>query len=95
MKIRWTPEAEDDRFAIWAYIAENNPDAAARMDALFSAAAASLVEQPQLGRAGKISGTRELIPHENYRLVYEIIDQTVWILALVHVARLWPPLSGF
>jgi addiction module RelE/StbE family toxin len=93
MKIRWTPEAEEERFAIWAYIAENNPEAAARMDALFSAAAANLAVQPQLGRAGKISGTRELIPHENYQLVYEVTDQTVWILALVHVARLWPPLK--
>lgn len=93
MKIRWTPEAEDDRFAIWSYIAENNPEAAARVDMLFSAAAASLAEQPQLGRIGKISGTRELIPHENYRLVYEVADQTVWVLALVHVARLWPPLK--
>ncbi|MCK9202184.1 MAG: type II toxin-antitoxin system RelE/ParE family toxin [Gallionella sp.] len=93
MKIRWTPEAEEERFAIWAYIAENNPEAAARMDVLFSAAAASLAEQPQLGRAGKIAGTRELIPHENYRLVYEVADRTVWILALVHVARLWPPLT--
>lgn len=91
MQVRWTPEAEEDRFAIWAYIAENNPEAAVRMDVLFSAAAANLAEQPQLGR--KISGTRELIPHENYRLVYEVTGQTVWILALVHVARLWPPLK--
>lgn len=93
MKIRWAPEAEEERFAIWEYIAENNPEAAARMDVLFSAAAASLAEQPQLGRTGKIAGTRELTPHENYRLVYEVADQTVWILALVHVARLWPPLK--
>lgn len=93
MKIRWTPEAEEERFAIWVYIAENNPEAAARMDVLFSAAVASLVEQPMLGRTGKISGARELILHENYRLVYEVTDQTVWILALVHVARLWPPLK--
>ena len=34
-----------------------------------------------LGRAGKITGTRELIPHESYRLVYEVDDETatVWV----------------
>ena len=63
------------------------------MDELFSKSAMSLANQPMLGHTGKIHGTRELIPHENYRLVYEVVDQTVWILALVHVARIWPPLK--
>ena len=44
-----------------------------------------------MGRPGQIPGTRELIPHESYRLVYEVQADTVWILALAHTARLWPP----
>lgn len=79
---------------MWDYITADNPRAAARMDALFSEAAARLTEYPMQGRAGKIAGTRELIPHESYRLVYEIANETVWILALVHVARQWPPLRN-
>ena len=35
--------------------------------------------------------TLELIPHEHYRLVYEIESDTAWILALVHTSRQWPP----
>lgn len=46
-----------------------------------------------LGKAGAIPGTRELIPHESYRLVYEISGDTVWILTLVHTARRWPPFA--
>lgn len=42
-------------------------------------------------RYRQIAGTRELIPHESYRLVYEVQADAVWILALVHTARLWPP----
>ena len=33
----------------------------------------------------------ELISHEHYRLVYKIDGDTVWILALVHTSRQWPP----
>ena len=91
MRVIWTPEAQEDRADVWDYIAADNPHAAARMDALFSDAAAGLAEHPKLGRPGKISGTRELIPHESYRLVYEIELETVWVLSLVHTARQWPP----
>jgi len=91
VRVVWAPEAQQDRADIWDYIAAANPPAAAQMDALFSAAAASLAEHARLGPPGKISGTRELIPHESYRLVYEIERETVWILALVHTARQWPP----
>lgn len=91
MRVVWTPEAQQDRADVWDYIAADNPRAAARMDQLFSDAAARLATHPKLGRAGRVTGTRELIPHESYRLVYEIEGETVWVLALVHTARLWPP----
>ena len=92
MKVVWTPEAEQDRLDIWDTIAADNPRAAACMDALFSDTAASLAQYPKLGRPGMIAGTHELILHESYRLVYEIEQETVWILALVHTSRQWPPL---
>lgn len=91
MIVVWTPEAEQDRVDIWDYIAADNPGAAARMDTLFGDAAATLADHPQLGKPGQVSGTRELVPHDSYRLVYEIDGETVWVLALVHTARLWPP----
>lgn len=90
-EIRWAPEAVQDRLDIWDYIAQDDPSAAARLDELFSQSAASLATQPQLGKTGLIAGTRELIPHPSYRLVYEIVAEAVWILAIVHTARRWPP----
>jgi addiction module RelE/StbE family toxin len=87
----WTPEAEQDRADIWEYIAVDNPGAAVHMDMLFSNAATRLAAHPTMGKAGRIPGTRELIPHESYRLVYEINEDTVWVLALMHTARQWPP----
>lgn len=94
MRVVWTPEALQDRIDVWDYIVADNPQAAVRLDELFSDAAAKLAEHPQLGRPGKIHGTRELIPHQSYRLVYEISGETVWMLALVHTSRQWPPARG-
>ncbi|QLF92801.1 type II toxin-antitoxin system RelE/ParE family toxin [Pseudomonas sp. ABC1] len=94
MKVIWTPEALQDRLDIWEYIAAENLRAAVHMDELFSAAAASLADFPDKGRLGAITGTRELIPHENYRLVYQTERDAVWILTLVHVARMWPPIQS-
>ncbi|MET3496525.1 addiction module RelE/StbE family toxin [Variovorax boronicumulans] len=87
----WTLSAEQDRADIVDFIAQDNPLAAIRMDELFSAAVGRLAEHPLLGRAGQIPGTRELVPHESYRLVYDVRADIVWILTLVHTARLWPP----
>ncbi|MBH1829230.1 type II toxin-antitoxin system RelE/ParE family toxin [Stenotrophomonas maltophilia] len=96
MRVLWTPEAEQDRDDIWDTIAADDPLAAAQMDLLFSEAAAKLADFPMLGHAGTIHGTREWIPHESYRLVYEIEnnENIVWVLALVHTARQWPPVRN-
>ena len=93
MKIRWTPEALRDRLAIFDYIAEDAPAAAVRLDELFSESVNRLSRHPGLGQPGKIEGTRELIPHQSYRIVYEVHQETVWILTLVHIARQWPPVN--
>lgn len=95
MKVLWAQEALNDRTAIWDYLEERNPLAAAEMDERFSEAAARLAEQPLMGAPGKIAGTRELMPHEHYRLVYELDEEAgiVWIVTLIHTARCWPPVS--
>lgn len=94
MRVVWSLEAEADRAHIFDFIATQNPSAAVHMDSLFSEAAARLSDNPGLGRTGRVAGTRELIPHQSYCLVYEIEQNAVWILALVHTARQWPPVVG-
>lgn len=92
MRVLSTPEATRDRTEVWGHIAADDPLAAVRMDQLFEDAAARLAGFPMLGRAGKVPGTRELYPHESYRLVHEIEGDTVWVPALIHARRQWPSL---
>ena len=93
MKVRWTFQAQQDRLYIMDYIAADNVRAAIAMDELFGAAAERLADFPMIGKPGLVAGTRELIAHERYRMIYEVDEpaDTVWVLALVHTARQWPP----
>lgn len=71
MRIIWTREAAQDRADIWDYLYAINPKAAIDMDNRFSDAISRLAQHPDSGPAGIIAGTRELIPHQSYRIVYE------------------------
>lgn len=94
MKVRWTPQALQDRADIWDYLVARDAQAALHTDQAFSEALVLLRDFPMSGREGLVAGTRELIGHPSYRLVYEIFGETVWILALVHTARQWPPVNA-
>lgn len=91
IELFWTPEAAQDRDEIYDYIEADNPAAALTLDEFFSEKAGRLVEHPGLGRPGRISGTRELVAHRHYILVYDVVDECVRILRVLHTARQWPP----
>ena len=91
MKLVWTRQADTDRREIREYIAQDNPAAALALDELFSEKAGRLVDHPGLGRPGRIPGTRELVAHENYILVYDMTSDRVRVLRLLHAAGKWPP----
>lgn len=93
MQLFWTLEAIQDREAIYDYIEADKPMAALALDELFEEKAARLVEHPGVGRPGRVSGTRELVAHQNYIVVYDVLDDSVRVLRVLHTARQWPPLS--
>ena len=94
MKLFWTPEATQDRDAIYDYIEADNPAAALALDELFAEKAVRLVEHPSLGRPGRFAGTRELVAHQNYILIYDVVSDLVRVLRVLHAARQWPPARG-
>ena len=93
MKLVWTLLAREDRKAIREVIAADNPSAALDLDELLSEKAARLLDHPALGRPGRLQGTRELIAHRNYILIYDVVGDLVRILRVLHAARQWPPVS--
>ncbi len=90
VRLVWTRPASIDRKDIREYIAADNPTAALALDELISEKAARLADDPGLGRIGRIPGTRELVAHRNYVLVYDMADDQIRILRVLHAARQWP-----
>lgn len=91
MKLVWTRVALGNRRAIREFIATDNPLAALAMDSLLTKKASQLADHPQIGRPGAVPGTRELVVHPNYILVYDITGDALRILRVLHAARQWPP----
>ena len=86
----WTPEAIQDRDIIYDHIEADNPIAALALDELLAEKAARLVDHPSQGRIGRVAGTRELVAHQNYILVYQVTTDAVAILRVLHAAQRWP-----
>jgi toxin ParE1/3/4 len=91
MNLVWTKSARADRREVFEYIQADSPRAAAKMDLIFTEKAAILTKFPEIGRLGRVSGTRELLAHRHYFLIYRIRGNTVQILRLLHTSRQWPP----
>jgi toxin ParE1/3/4 len=90
VRLIWTRLANTDRQKIREYIAQDNPAAALALDELFSEKSKRLVDHPNLGRPGRVEGTRELVAHQNYILIYDIVDDQVRLLRILHVSRQYP-----
>ncbi|MCH9827429.1 MAG: type II toxin-antitoxin system RelE/ParE family toxin [Gammaproteobacteria bacterium] len=91
MRLVWTRPAGRDRKAIRENIAQDDPAAALALDQWLSDGAKRLADHPGLGRTGRVADTRELVTHQNYILIYDIADDCMRILRVLHAARQWPP----
>jgi addiction module RelE/StbE family toxin len=89
--IEWSLFALADREAIFDYIEVDSPRAAVVVDHRIQASVESLEQFPEIGRPGRIEGTRELTIYRTpYISAYRIIGDTVRILRVLHGAQQWP-----
>jgi toxin ParE1/3/4 len=91
MHLEWSVLAWADRKSIFDYIERDSPQAAVAVDDRIEKRATGLVQFPQMGRPGRIDGTRELVINRTpYILAYRILGDTVRILRVLHGAQQWP-----
>lgn len=88
--VRWSRRARLDVASVYVHIADHNIRAADALRDLIYRQAELLPNHPHAFRKGRLPGTREMVIHPNYILVYAARDEAVTILRLLHSARNWP-----
>jgi plasmid stabilization system protein ParE len=91
VRLTWAPLAIADRESIFDYIAIDNVEAAVELDELFQRKAALIGEHPEVGKPGRVPGTREFVAHRHYVFAYDFGPQRVRVLRILHTALQWPP----
>ena len=88
MRLVFAEPAARDLEDIIDYIALDNPLAAEGVYRAIATAAERLSDLPDLGRTGRLPGTRELtVATLPYIIVYEVGAKAVTVLAVFHDAR--------
>ncbi len=91
MNLYWSPSAVKDLKHLRAYIARDNPRAAAEIAKPVLEAVERLRRFPSMGRPGRVPDTRELVvPGTPLVIPYTVTEQGVEIIAVLHGARMWP-----
>ncbi|MGH6926383.1 MAG: type II toxin-antitoxin system RelE/ParE family toxin [Propylenella sp.] len=91
-RIIWSLLAEYDRDLHADYLAVHSPRAAATLGEAIVRAVEGLLGFPDIGRPGRVPGTRELIVVRTpYLVICERAGETIHILRVLHGAQQWPP----
>ena len=91
MNIVWSPRAVAHLADLRAYIAREHPAAADRVGVALLAAVERLAALPNLGRPGRVPGTRELVvPDTPYVLPYRLRRKQLETIAVFHGRQKWP-----
>lgn len=91
MKVIWTPRAASDLEHVAGFIAQDKPDAAIRVASCIYGRIMDLELTAEIGRIGRVSGTRELIFHPwPYIAVYRITKEAVRIIRIRHSSQRYP-----
>ena len=87
----WLPAANDNRFEQLDYIAQDNPLAAIGQDEEIERQVNMLLQQPKMGRIGRLKGTRELvISRTPFIVVYRLQTHRIEVIRLLHSSQQWP-----
>jgi len=91
VRVVWSPRAIEHLVKLRSHIASDNPAAAAHVAAALVGAVERLAGLPNLGRPGRIAGTRELIvPGTPYVIPYRVRHTIIEVIAVFHGRHKWP-----
>ncbi len=90
LPIQWRPQARKSLNQIVRYIAERNFPAALAMRRRIEDVVLPLSEHPYLFKSGRVPGTREIVAHANYIVIYRVKADCVEVIDVVHSRQQFP-----
>lgn len=91
MPIVWLPVAVQDIIHIRHYIADRDPQSATKIGQRIDKAISHLATMPNMGRPGRLFGTRELaINGTPFLAVYRVQSDRIEILRILHGRQTFP-----
>ena len=90
LAVVWLDEAIADLIDIVTFIAAANPSAARRIKDRLESAPLPLTEHPYLYPNGRVPGTREVVVHPNYVMVYRVAAERIEIVNVLHARQEYP-----
>ena len=90
LPVQWLANASNNLSTIIEFIAERNETAAADLLDDIERAASQLPQHPYLYRPGRVAGTREIVAHPNYVVVYRIQPHVIEIISVLHSRQQYP-----
>jgi plasmid stabilization system protein ParE len=92
-----TPQALDDLFDIWSYIAQDSPAAADRVEEAIFLACEHLAKSPMIGAIRKDLTALPVrfwlvTPYSNYFIIYDSETNPLRVIRILHRARNIPSL---
>lgn len=93
LRLAFTRQAQLDLDELIVHIGKENPRAAVEVARRILERIELLGEQPEMGRKGRRSGTRELVVEGTRHIVayrVEVADGRIVVLRILHGARRWP-----
>ncbi|KOX66568.1 type II toxin-antitoxin system RelE/ParE family toxin [Pseudomonas sp. MS-1(2024)] len=89
MLVEWRPLARAQLSEILEYISDRNLVAASELYKNIEAAISALPQHPYLYRFGRVPGTREIVVHPNYLVVYRVTNR-IEIVTVLHARQEYP-----
>ncbi|MFT3759909.1 type II toxin-antitoxin system RelE/ParE family toxin [Thauera sp.] len=90
LPVVWSARAEEDLLSIIEFVGERDPWAAERLGDAIRESTWPLPEHPHLFRPGRVLGTREIVVHPNYIIVYRVELVCIKVLNVLHARQEYP-----
>jgi toxin ParE1/3/4 len=91
VKIIWTPRAIEHLVQLRRHIEKDSEEYAARVASRILKAVDLLGSHPEIGRPGRIAGTREFVISDTpYVIPYRVRGERLELIAVFHGRQKWP-----